>query len=74
MAVDPNNAADPLQPGSPFKKGNFNKFAFGMMLLMVLFIAAVLFDFWSGHKRVPHTATPSNHSRLCLPQGPWSLA
>ncbi len=62
MPVDPSNAADPLQPGDPFKKENFNKFTFGMMAFMVLFGALVLLYFLFGHQRVPHTSTPSSHS------------
>lgn len=69
MAVDPNDAADPLQPGDPFKKGNFNKFAFGMMLFMVVFGALVLLYFLYARKHAPHTATPATHSERMLPPG-----
>ncbi len=61
MPVDPNNAADPLQPGDPFKKENFNRFAFGMMAFMVLFGAMVLLYFLFGHRPAPHASTPSIH-------------
>ena len=65
MAINRNDAADPLQPGDPFKKGNFNKFTFGMMLFIVLFGALVLV-FFLFHKSVPHTATPAAHTQLRL--------
>ena len=64
MVPDPKNAADPLQPGDPFKKKNFIKFTFGMMAFMVLFGALVLLYFLFGHRRVPHTSTRSTHSHV----------
>ncbi len=68
MVLDPNDAADPLQPGNPFKRKNFNKFAFGMMLFMVVFGALIVVYFlFFAHRHVADPATHSTHSEWMLP-------
>ena len=48
--------ANPLQPGDPFKRGNFNRFAFGMCLIIALaLLAAIAFFFFSRN----HSPTPT---------------
>jgi hypothetical protein len=60
--------ANPLQPGDPFKRGNFNRFALGMCLFIALFLAAAIVYFFSvrNHQPTP-TPTPSSHSALVVP-------
>jgi hypothetical protein len=53
--------ANPLQPGDPFKRNNFNRFALGMCLIAaVVLLLAILFFFLSrNHQPTP---TPSRTS------------
>ena len=71
---DPNpkhidSPANPLQPGDPFKRGNFNRFAFGMCLFIAIFlIAAILFFYLSrNHQPTPAPSHPSSALRLVGP-------
>ena len=67
MAVDENNAIHPLQPGDPFKKGNFNRFAFGMMAFMILFGAIAVASYFLYFRRhQPVTKAPSSQSLVIL--------
>lgn len=61
--------ANPLQPGDPFKRGNFNRFAFGMCLFIALFLAAAIAYFFlvfRKHQSTPAPA-PASQSRLIVP-------
>ena len=55
---DPTN---PLQPGDPFKRQNFNRFALGMCLIVaiVLLAAIVFFFFRRDHQGTPNTGSSS---------------
>lgn len=57
--------ANPLQPGSPFRTGNFNKFAFGMCLIIAVFLLAAIVFFLSVRKHQP-TPTPGSSSRSAV--------
>jgi hypothetical protein len=62
--------ANPLQPGDPFKRGNFNRFALGMCLFMALFLIAAIILFYASRKHQPGP-TPAAPARSALQlQGP----
>lgn len=53
------SSANPLQPGDPFKRGNFPRFALGMAavgLILGLLIVSY-FIFLSRHVNTPHAPT-----------------
>ena len=56
------DSANPLQPGDPFKRGNFNRFAFGMCLFIAVFlIAAIVFFYFNrDHRPTPAPSRPSS--------------
>lgn len=53
--------ANPLQPGDPFKRGNFNRFALGMCLFIAIFLAAAIAFFFlsRNHQPTPKPASPA---------------
>ncbi len=53
--------ANPLQPGDPFKRGNFNRFALGMCLFIALFLLAAIAFFFLSRNHSP-TPTPARSS------------
>ena len=61
--------ANPLQPGDPFKRGNFNRFALGMCLFIALFLIAAILFFFLGRNHQP-TPTPSRSSSSALRMEP----
>ena len=54
--------ANPLQPGDPFKRRNFNRFALGMCLFIAIFLlGAILFFFLNrDHQPTPTPARPAS--------------
>jgi hypothetical protein len=61
--------ANPLQPGDPFKRGNFNRFALGMCLFIALFLVVAIAYFllvFRKHQSTP-APSPSSRSALVLP-------
>lgn len=64
--------ANPLQPGDPFKRGNFNRFALGMCLFIAIFLAVAIVYFFSVRNHQP-TPAPQTSSRSALVL-PHSLA
>ena len=65
-----NTAADPTQDGSPFKNGNFSKFALGIALAAVVLIVIIAILFLTFSKKHGlSTSTPlAHHSELLVMQ------
>ena len=57
--------ANPLQPGDPFKRGNFNRFALGMCLFIALFLLVAIAYFLLNRNHQP-TPTPASSSRSAV--------
>lgn len=62
---DPTN---PLQPGDPFRRRNFSRFALGMCLIAAIVLAAAIafLFFRQGHEPTPRPA-PSSRSTVIMP-------
>jgi hypothetical protein len=57
--------ANPLQPGDPFKRGNFNRFALGMCLIIaIVLLGAIAFIYSTRNHHVLPTPPSSSRSSL----------
>jgi hypothetical protein len=56
------DAANPLQPGDPFKRNNFNRFALGMCLLIAIFLVLAIGYIMMNRKHQPTPTPPSSSS------------
>lgn len=55
--------ANPMQPGDPFKRGNFNRFALGMCLFIAVFLLAAIAFFLLNRNHRP-TPVPTHPTGL----------
>lgn len=62
--LEKQSSANPLQPGDPFKRGNFPRFALGMaaVVLVLGIVVVACFYFLARHANTPHA--PAGQTRL----------
>lgn len=62
--LEKQSSANPLQPGDPFKRGNFPRFALGMAAagLILGLLIVTYFLFLARHVKAPHS--PSGQTQI----------